>query len=116
MLHELAFIELLSVRRVACIYIDLSYTRQLLCYLSVYATFIFIHDFTCNRVLSVPVGDEQININININKFGVSLETSQLFTSTQVRGGENLHVRTCTPVFHISQTAGRIAFKFCVTH
>ena len=67
MLHELAFIELLSVRRVACIYIDLSYTRQLLCYLSVYATFIFIHDFTCNRVLSVPVGDEQININININ-------------------------------------------------
>ena len=65
MLHELAFIELLSVRRVACIYIDLSYTRQLLCYLSVYATFIFIHDFTCNRVLSVPVGDEQINININ---------------------------------------------------
>ena len=66
MLHELAFIELLSVRRVVCIYIDLSYTRQLLCYLSVYATFIFIHDFTCNRVLSVPVGDEQINININI--------------------------------------------------
>ena len=23
-------------------------------------------------------------------------------------------VRTCTPLFHISQTAGRIAFKFCV--
>ena len=66
MLHELAFIELLSVRRVACIYIDLSYSRQLLCYLSVYATFIFIHDFTCNRVLAVPVGDEQINVDINI--------------------------------------------------
>ena len=27
----------------------------------------------------------------------------------------NPHVRTCTPLFHISQTAGRIAFKFfCV--
>ena len=32
----------------------------------------------------------------------------------QVRGEVHLHVRTCTPLFHISQTAGRIAFKFCV--
>ena len=36
-------------------------------------------------------------------------------TFTQVRGGVNLHVRMCIPLFHISQTAGRIAFKFCVT-
>ena len=35
-------------------------------------------------------------------------------TFTQVRGGVNLHVRTCAPLFHILQTAGRIAFKFCV--
>ena len=33
---------------------------------------------------------------------------------THVRGGVHLHVRTCRPLFHISQTAGRIPFKFCV--
>ena len=32
-----------------------------------------------------------------------------------VWGRVHLHVRTCTPLFHISQTTGRIAFKFCVT-
>ena len=52
-------------------------------------------------------------------KFGVCLETSthQItleITFAQVRSGVNLHVRTCAPVFHISQTTGRIAFKFCV--
>ena len=31
-----------------------------------------------------------------------------------VWGGVHLRVRTCTPLFQISQTAGRIAFKFCV--
>ena len=33
---------------------------------------------------------------------------------THVWGGVHLHVRTCTPLLHISQTAGRIVFKFCV--
>ena len=33
---------------------------------------------------------------------------------THVWGGVHLHVRTCKPLFQISQTAGRIAFKFCV--
>ena len=33
---------------------------------------------------------------------------------THVWGGVHLHVRTCTPVFQVPQTAGRIAFKFCV--
>ena len=42
------------------------------------------------------------------------LKDQLAITSTQVGGGVNLHVRTCTPVFHIWQTAGRIAFKFCV--
>ena len=32
----------------------------------------------------------------------------------QVRGGMHLYVRTCTPVFHISQTIGRIALKLGV--
>ena len=31
-----------------------------------------------------------------------------------VWGGVHLHVRTCTPVFQISQAAGRIVFKFGV--
>ena len=35
-------------------------------------------------------------------------------TFTQVRGGLHLHVRMCTPLFHTSQMAGRIAFKFGV--
>ena len=30
----------------------------------------------------------------------------------QVRRGEHLHVRTCTPRFHISETTWRIALKF----
>ena len=33
---------------------------------------------------------------------------------TQCRSGVNLHVRKCTPLFHISQTAARIALKFCM--
>ena len=33
-------------------------------------------------------------------------------TFTQIRGGVHLNVRTCTPLFHVSQTAGWIAFKF----
>ena len=35
----------------------------------------------------------------------------ELYTS---QGGLHLHVRTCTPVFHISQSAGRIAFELGV--
>ena len=35
-------------------------------------------------------------------------------TFAQVKGGVHLHVRTCTSLFHILQTAGRIAFKFFV--
>ena len=32
----------------------------------------------------------------------------------EVRGGVHLHLRTCTPLFHILQTTGRIVFKFGV--
>ena len=35
-------------------------------------------------------------------------------TFTQVGGEVHLYVRSCTPLFHILQTTGRIAFKFCV--
>ena len=30
----------------------------------------------------------------------------------KVNGGAQLHVRTCSPLFRISETAGRIALKF----
>ena len=33
---------------------------------------------------------------------------------TQVRGEVHLHVRTCTPLYHILKTAGLIAFKYSV--
>ena len=32
-------------------------------------------------------------------------------TFTQIRGGVHLNVRTCTHLYHVSQTAGWIAFK-----
>ena len=46
-------------------------------------------------------------------KFDVFIDQVAI-TFAQVRGGVHLHVRTCTPLFHILETAGRIAFKFCV--
>ena len=33
---------------------------------------------------------------------------------TQIKGEVQLHVRTCTHIIHISQTAGRTVFKFGV--
>ena len=49
-------------------------------------------------------------------KFGVWLGIHYIraLHITQVKGGVHLHVRTCTAVFHVSQTAGRIAFKLGV--
>ena len=40
------------------------------------------------------------------------LSNGSLLCFTHVWGGVHLHVRTCTPFFHILQTAGRIASKF----
>ena len=83
--------------------------------------------FDRHRYLLVPVTargtwrGEGVGDTLSIGNFTTAGPIAFIFgvcllaiTSTQVRGGVNLHVRTCTPVFHISKTAGRIAFKFCV--
>ena len=40
----------------------------------------------------------------------ISDPLARLFT--KVKGGAQLHVRTCAPLSHISETPGRIALKF----
>ena len=60
-----------------------------------------------------PILDNSMTAGPIAFKFGVRLETIQLLF-LYVRDGMHLHMRTCTPLFHISRTAWSIVLKIVV--
>ena len=65
----------------------------------------------CQKYPSGPITSQRLD-RLCSNLASVSVQVAMIFT--QVRRGMHMHVRTCTHLFNISETAGRIALKFGV--
>ena len=111
-LHVRTYIPLLQIsqtaRRIAFIfgvrlethYLDMSFTQVRIGVHLHVRTYPFSHIFqTAGRI---------------VLKFVVRLRDPLDKSFTQIREDVQLQVRTCTPLFHSSQTAGRIAFNLVV--